>query len=104
MKDSTARQTIVFTLLRIIDHGSVVSLDEMDDAISNERALDYIENEFPDEVDLSLNDTKTREEIEEDLQAHHYAYGPGDYGIKNNGLILLASYLHELGKIKAEQE
>ena len=52
--------------------GGVVSLDEMDNAISNEQALDCIENEYPDEVNLSLHNTETREEIEEDLLAHHY--------------------------------
>lgn len=105
MRPITSLFMLRFQIDRILDEGGIVSLAEMKNAIEEQRALELLQSRFPDQVDLSAHEEDdVRSDIEADLYGLDHAYGASEFGIENNGLVLLSSYLTELAQQEAREE
>jgi len=88
--------SLIFQTNRIIDGGGHASLNEVEDAIENHRALQFLEEQYPEKTDLSLHrDRDALDEINEVLERYHLGTGPHEYGTENNGLCYLVALLTE---------
>lgn len=97
--------SLIFQTNSIIDDGEHASLSEVEDAIEKRRALQFLEEQYPERTDLSLHrDRDALDEINEVLERFHLGTGPHEYGTENNGLCYLVALLTEVIQTREEWE
>lgn len=85
---------LAFQVNGLVDDGERVSLDEMRDAIGDGRGVQFLEEQYPERIDMGLQrERDVISEINEALESYNHATETSDLNIENDGLCYVVAVL-----------